>query len=482
MQVFRTLAGYSLGRADIVRRAMSKKKHDVMAKERTAFVEGEEGENGCIGCVKNGIPREVAEKIFDEMSAFSSYAFNKSHAAAYAVVSYRTAYLKCHYPKEYLAALLTSVLDSADKVGLYIVECERLGLKVLPPSVNESDAGFTACEQGVRFGLLGVRNLGTALISQLVADRDQNGNFASLSDFCHRLAGQQLNRRAIESLIKCGAFDGMGANRRQMLQTVDSLMKEVEAEKRRASSGQMDLFGMTADSAPAEPIPLPDVEEIPLYEKLRFEKEIIGIYVSGHPMQDYESYVKSVKATYSTDLSDTERAASLDGKIVTVVGICDELKKRTTKSNNLLGQLTLEDRYGVIHVLMFATILEKYGALCEEGKILKVTGRVSVRENADTEILAETVTLVTEEDKSVPTAKSSTGDLYLRLPSRSDRRFDRALSLMADYPGDTRVILVFEDDGKRLLAPTSKWVTPSDDLMDGLAVLLGEDNVKLTKI
>lgn len=476
MQIFRSLAGYSLGRADIVRRAMSKKKHEVMAKERTAFIEGEEGENGCVGCVKNGVPRAVAEKIFDEMSAFSSYAFNKSHAAAYAVVSYRTAYLKCHAPKEYLAALLTSVLDSTAKVTQYIAECTRLGIAVLPPSVNESRAGFVAAPDGIRFGLLGVRNLGTALIDLLLAERERNGPFASLPDFCERLYGQQLNRRAAESLIKCGALDGLGANRRQMLQTVDEVMRDVDGRKRQLASGQMDLFGL-ADIAPAvsEPVALPPVEEIPLAEKLNFEKEITGIYLSGHPMDAYESYARSVGAVRSTDLADPEKNAVLDGKQVTVVGVCLELRKKVTKSQAMMGFLTMEDRYGDFTVLLFPATLQRFEAQIETGKVLEITGKVSVKESGEAEILCERLGEAGKTAAKPP--EQPPGKLCLRVPSQDSPAAAEALALAGQYPGACPVLLYCEDTARYLTANRVK-VTPSDELIDGLTVLLGTKNVK----
>lgn len=478
MQIFRSLAGYSLGRADIVRRAMSKKKHDVMARERTAFIEGEEGENGCVGCIKNGVPREVAEQIFDDMSTFSSYAFNKSHAAAYAVVSYRTAYLKCHYPKEYLAALLTSVLDSTAKVTEYIAECVRLGIRVLPPSVNESRSGFFATPEGIRFGLLGVRNLGAGLIDQLIAERESGGAYLSMPDFCERLYGQHCNRRAVESLIKCGAFDGLSANRRQMLQTVDEVMKDVDNRKRRQASGQMDLFGLAEIGEPArEPIALPPVEEIPLAEKLNFEKEITGIYISGHPMDAFEPYARSIGAKLSTDFADPEQSAVLDGKSVTVVGVCLELRKRVTKSQSMMGILTVEDRYGTVSVLLFPKMLERFESKIEAGKILRVSGRVSVKEGGEAELLADGVEVL--EEKALPNAAKApkSEKLVLRVPSRNDEKTERSLALAEAYPGSCPLLLFCQDTGK-YFSVNHRSVTPSEELLDGLWMILGPENVK----
>ena len=484
MQIFRSLAGYSLGRADIVRRAMSKKKHDVMARERTAFIFGEEGENGCIGCVKNGIPQKVAEKIFDELYQFSSYAFNKSHAAAYSVVSYRTAYLKCHYTKEYMAALLTSVLDSTSKVTEYIAECSRLKIAVLPPSVNESNAEFVATKDGIRFGLLGIRNLGLGVINQMLEER-QKGRFTSLADFADRLCSSGINRRAVESLIKCGAFDGLGINRRQMLQTVDEIMNQAELKRRQIASGQLNMFGF-ADIGMTEQktVEIPNLEEIPLFEKLKFEKEITGIYISGHPLEDYDRYIRYNKAVMSNELSDYDIAKELDGKVVNIIGIVDDLKKKVTKSNSMLGFLTLEDRFGSVTVMLFNAMLEKFAPLLEEGKILKVTGRVNIRENGDNrnaEIICDNIVEIGEEEKNFtpPTAQKSHDEgLYIRVDSLESEEYASALEIIKNYSGEYSVKVVVNST-KRIENSACKYkVSNSAELVDTLKILLGEKNVK----
>ncbi len=483
MQIFRSLAGYSLGRADIVRRAMSKKKHDVMAKERTAFIFGDEGENGCIGCVKNGIPQKIAEKIFDELYQFSSYAFNKSHAAAYSVVSYRTAYLKCHYPKEYMAALLTSVLDSTSKVTEYIAECSRLGIKVLPPSVNESNSEFTATEEGIRFGLLGVRNLGSGVIKSLIEERNK-GKFTSLADFCNRLSSSQLNRRAVESLIKCGALDGLGANRRQMLQTVDEIMNEAENKKRIMASGQLNIFGLADVGINSDKkVEYPDVEEIPHHEKLRFEKEITGIYISGHPLEDYEKYIRYTKAVMSNELNDYDTARELDGKVVNLIGIVDSLKKKVTKSNSMLGFLTVEDRFGSATVMLFNSALEKFAPLLEAGKIVKITGRVNLRdngENKNAEIVCDNITEIGEEEKSfIPPKPKKQHDegLYIRVSSVNSPEYLAAVDVIREYSGDYPVMVVCNDTKRIERNALNYRVSESAELIDTLKILLGEKNV-----
>ena len=528
MLIFRKLAGYSLGRADIVRRAMSKKKHDVMARERNAFIFGDDGENGCVGCIKNGIPEKKAEKIFDEMYAFSSYAFNKSHAAAYSVVSYRTAYLKRHYPEEYIAALLTSVLDSGTKVNEYIAEGARLGIALLPPSVNESGSGFTATDKGIRFGLLGIRNLGSGLISEMIREREKRP-FSSMSDFCERMAGPQFNRRALESLIKSGALDGLGANRRQMLQSADAAMKNADAKRRKNESGQLDLFGNT-DGGTTEELQLPDVPELPRWELLRFEKETTGIYISGHPVQEYENYARSVRAVKTAEIFADENGSSLDGKAVTVVGIVTSFRKKATKSGSTIGLATLEDRYGDVNLILFSKAVEAFSDAAESGKIIRADGKVSVREQGDArvaEIIADRITELGEKEKNMtereaeeareaafrhsvgrdvgngsPSARAGSersgkpaapaakdqknagkkrfeAGLYVRVDSESSPECEDALEIMSHYPGDFPVRLVVNDRGGTFNCPNGLKIKPSPELIDRLTILLGEKNVKL---
>lgn len=481
MQIFRALAGYSLGRADIVRRAMSKKKHDVMAKERNAFIFGESGENGCIGCINNGIPQKKAEKIFDELYAFSSYAFNKSHAAAYSVVSYRTAYLKCHYPAEYLAALLTSVLDSGAKVNEYIAECSRLGITLLPPSVNSSEASFVATEKGIRFGLLAVRNLGSALIEDIIRERRVRP-FSSLFDFCERITGQHLNRRAVESLIKCGALDGLGANRRQMLLSLDETVRITDAKKRRESSGQLDMFFGEPDRGSERAPELPEVEELPRWELLRFEKETAGIYISGHPVQEFEAYAASVGAVTTAELSSLK-----DGAAVSIVGIVTAYKVKATKSGSSIGLLTLEDRYGAVTSVLFSRVGEKYSSLTEAGKIIRLDGKISIREQENertVELVAERLTELGEAEKACGTTartKSFEEALWVRVPSESSEEWRLSTELMSKYMGSFPVKLTVTESSRIYTCPNGLRVAPSEELIDSLRVLLGEKNVKLVR-
>ncbi len=476
MQIFRNLAGYSLGRADIVRRAMSKKKHDVMEKERNAFIYGEKNPDGsynCVGCVNNGVPAEVAEKIFDEMSAFSSYAFNKSHAAAYAWVAYQTAYLKCHYKEEYMASLLTSVLDRFSKVAEYIGECNRLGIAVLPPSVNESEAAFRATGKGIRFGLLAIKSLGEGPINLLIKEREQNGPYQSLYDFCERLSSGLINRRAIENLIFCGAFDGLGNNRREMLQALDLIIKDVENKNRYTKNGQISLFD--TGTLEAEPFRMPVLEELPKNEMLKAEKEVTGLYLSGHPMAAYESYARKIGALRISDLNDTETALKYDGKTVKVLGIVNQVKRRSTKSEQIMANIELEDTYGSIGCMVFPKYLMQYAAILTEGAVLEVTGRISLYEGRDTELLLETARTVTPQD----TAKAVKSGLYLRVPSLEGELFEKVKAVLQEAKGNTPVFFVLADSNRRFAANQTLFIDKGLVNLEKLIHILGERNVKL---
>ncbi len=386
MQICRALAGYSLGRADVVRRAMAKKKHAVMQKERSAFVYGEKDEQGnvlCEGAIARGVPEAVAQKIFDDMSAFSSYAFNKSHAAAYALVAYRTAFLKCHYPAAYFAALLTSVLESAGKIAEYTAECKRLGIAVLPPSVNESGKTFTATSGGIRFGLLAVKNLGRGVIDHLIRERE-NGKYVSMYDFCIRNAGRDLNRRAVEGLIKSGAMDGLEKNRRQMLCNLERVLSAAESEQRFAGNGQMNLFG-TAFAAEPE---LEPMEEMEFSQLLQFEKEATGLYLSGHPTDAYKGFM--ARGNY-TPIGDIAEHRLPDGKRVTVVGVLSECRVRQLKNKSVMASTTAEDLTGTVGITVFGDTYSRFRPLLVAGTVVLLSGKVSEREDREAELLLERV-------------------------------------------------------------------------------------------
>ncbi len=474
MQIFRSLGGYSLGRADIVRRAMSKKKHDVMARERNAFIYGEKDENGnvlCEGAINRGVSEQVAQRIFDEMSAFSSYAFNKSHAAAYAVVAYRTAYLKCHYPAEYLAALLTSVLESADKISAYTAECRRMGIKILPPSVNESDAGFTATKAGIRFGLLAVKNLGYSLINRLVKERE-NGDYTSMYDFCSRNFGRDFNRRALEGLIKSGAMDCLHNNRRKMIYNIDNVLSVIDEQKRFSSENQLMLFG---DSEPAPEFKLTEIDEMPKAELLAMEKQATGMYLSGHPMSGYRHFAQSARFT---SISHIKNKKVGDGKRVSVVGILGAVKVKQLKNKSIISSTTIEDTGGSIDVIIFSAAYSRYRNELSDGNIVIIHGKVSEREDRQTELICESVEMVPKdaERQSAPNIRSG---LYLKVPSKSSQQFNAVCDILARHHGNTPVTIVCEDNGKRLAVPERLQVAPSDAMLSELCTLLGDKNVKL---
>ena len=480
MQIFRSLAGYSLGRADIVRRAMSKKKHDVMQKERTAFIFGESDSQGniiCEGAVRRGVPQEVAEKIFDEMSAFSSYAFNKSHAAAYSVVAYQTAYLKCHYPKEYFAALFTSVLDSSEKISLYTAECRKMGIKVLPPSVNESFQNFTAVKGGIRFGLLAIKNLGRGVIDQLIKNRQQNGEYKSFYDFCYRNFSRDLNRRAVEGLIKSGALDGLAENRRQMIYNTDKVLSIIENEKRYSSDSQLDLFG-AGDADNVTDIVLDSVVELPKMELLSMEKESTGLYLSGHPMEYYADFVKNAKFARIRDIIDKKYP---DNARVTVVGVLDNIKIKQLKNNSVIVYAKIEDMTGSIDVTAFAGTYTKYRERFENGNIVILRGKVSEHEDRETELVCEVLDAVPEGAKKEPKPKTMASGLYLRLESLSSPSFDAVREALKKSKGDTPVYIYCKDTKKKLAASSELYVNKEKRLLDALVGILGEENVKVVE-
>ncbi len=471
MQIFRSLAGYSLGRADIVRRAMSKKKHDVLARERTAFIYGEKDKNGdviCDGAINRGVDQKTAEKLFDEISAFSSYAFNKSHAAAYALVAYRTAYLKCHYPAEYSAALLTSVLDSPQKISQYTAECRRLGIKILPPHVNESIDFFTADEKGIRFGLLAVKNLGGALINQLVKERE-NGKYTSMYDFCSRNFGRNFNRRALEGLIKCGALDGLEDNRRKMLYNIDKVLSVIEETERFSSEDQMDLFGESIEPAHFE---LTHIDEMPRAELLAFEKTATGMYLSGHPMNSYRRFAKSPRFTSIIDITNKKVP---DGRRVSVVGILGDIKLKQLKNKSTIAYTTLEDTSDTIDVIIFSGTLTSYRSVMTAGSVVVMNGKVSDREDKAIELICESVEPVPENAQN----DDKTATLYLKIPSINSPEFNKACDILSRHHGDSNVIIVCADTAKRIMAPDRLKIEPSEQLAAELIKILGENNVKI---
>ena len=393
MQICRELAGFSYGQADLVRRAMSKKKHDVMEKERQHFVHGNtEPGHECAGCVANGISETVANAIFDDMSSFASYAFNKAHAAAYAVVAYQTAYLKRHYPREFMAALLTSVLDNTGKVIEYTAECQRMGIRVLPPDINASDAGFTVEGKDIRFGLLALKNVGRNLIATVVRERSGTP-YRSLYDFCKRLHGTEINRRAVESMIKSGAFDNLEAKRRSMMDGVEGILKSVESEARRNLDGQIDLFGALdgEQESGRNVYKLPDSgEEYPYDILLQMEKEVSGLYLSGHPLDHYRPVIEKVSTCRISELVG-ENAHAYDEQNVTLVCTVVRTKTINTKAGGMMAFITVEDLSGSMEVLAFPKVLLAASEAVHDNAVVVIKGRVSYKEDEPSKLIADSI-------------------------------------------------------------------------------------------
>lgn len=507
MQIFRSLAGYSLGRADIVRRAMSKKKHSVMEQERKIFINGLTDENGNVivdGCVRRGVDEKTASSIYDEMESFASYAFNKSHAAAYATVSYKTAWLKCYYPHEYMAALLSSVLDNQNKMAVYIAECQRLGISVLPPNVNESNLGFSVSGNNIRYGLLAVKNLGRNFIDQIINERKFKP-YESFYDFCKRLYGRNMNSRAIESLIKCGAFDGLGANRRQLLAITKTVLDDLDYESRRNSGGQMSIFDLGSDEAvkSSSEIEMPDLPEFSKEELLYMENEIAGMYLSGHPMDEYTSFAKLTKADRTGDMISNEGNLYFDGKKVSVVCVVSKVKTQLTKNNKMMAFANIEDRYGSMEVVVFPNVYERYAMLINSGNAVIIRGSLNFKENEEPKILCDTIekARTNEECKNIklsqseplsvqnkPEYNSNTqpvadgkpkpiSALYLRIDDLNTDIYNRAKRVLDIFEGNTQVIFYLTNSGKKVKAPSSMWVSLNDVMIKELKYQLGDENV-----
>lgn len=515
MQIFRTLAGYSLGRADIVRRAMSKKKHDVMEKEREIFINGyvnDKGEVEVEGCLRRGVSENAAREIFSEMESFASYAFNKSHAAAYAVISYQTAWLKVHFPGEYMASLLSSVLDNQNKLVSYIAECQRMNIPVLPANVNESYSDFTVVKNGIRYGLSAVKNLGVGLINSIVSER-KNGDYKSFYDFCKRNHGKGLNSKALESLVKCGALDGLDCNRRQMLSIMKTVLDNLDFESRKNLNGQMSFFDIQPEIEP-DNIAVPDMRDFTVEERLKMEKEVAGIYFSGHPIAKYRSYIERFKTdTISNILNNDQLKKYHDGDSVRVVCIVVKQKKQLTKSNKMMSFLTVEDEYGTMEILVFPNTFAQYGHLLMDGAVVEILGSINFKEDEEPKIICNTVKNVPENfadhDKSLSAANKNprgfavqngidrykenaiTGNderslykkpgvrLYLRIDNLESESYRKCKRLIDIFDGYTPVIFYLTDTKKQMIAPRSMQVDLNDVFIKELRYQIGEENVKI---
>ncbi len=481
IQIFQQLAGYSLGQADMVRRAMSKKKMKDIQREREAFLHGD-ADRGIAGCLANGIPESVAQSIYDEITDFANYAFNKAHAVCYAVVAYQTAWFKYHYPKEYMAALLTSVLDSSEKVAEYISECKEWKIPVLPPDINQSQANFTVVEDGIRFGLVAVKGVGRSFINGLLEERTGGGPFKDFMDFCERMFQLDLNRRALENLIKCGAFDRMGYHRSQLIQVFGQVLDGIAVSRKRNLEGQLNLFGGGGqegqESAPA--LVLPNIPEFSPQELMSMEKETTGLYLSGHPMDQYRELARRqgavTIASIQTDLRREEGPQQYrDGQKVIIAGVISTYKTRTTRNNTLMAYVTLEDDTSAMELLCFARVLDERGAYIRENSAVLVAGKISVRDEKEPQIMVDDI-LPLSDQMALPKEKGETKKrLYLRLPNREDPRLRKIKLVLSMFPGQEQVVLYFEDCKKRV--GTYAQFHPA--LLEDLKQRLGEENVVL---
>ena len=404
MQIVMKLAGYDLGRSDLVRRAMSKKKADVMEKERAYFVYGNE-EMGVPGCIKNGIDETTANKIFDEMTDFAKYAFNKSHAAAYTIVSYQTAYLKCYYPVEFMAALMTSVIENSSKVAEYIMTCRQMGIVLLPPDINEGESAFSVSSGKIRYGLSAIKSIGKPVIEAIVRERELGGRYKSLKDFCERLGGSEVNKRTIENFIKAGAFDSLGPSRRQQMMVYAQIMDQVAMEKKKSMTGQMSLFDFVGEEEKqAFEIQYPKVSEYDREFLLAYEKEVLGVYISGHPLEEYETAWRKNITAVTTDFDSDEESGQTrvsDGQKVIIGGMITGKTVKTTKTNQLMAFITLEDLVGSVEIVVFPRDYEKNREFLNEDEKIYVRGRVSASEDTQAKLICEKVVAFSQIPKEI---------------------------------------------------------------------------------
>lgn len=478
MQIFRTLAGYSLGRADVVRRAMSKKQKDVMEKERRIFIHGLTDDDGRVivdGCLRRGINEKTAAEIFAEMESFASYAFNKSHAAAYATVSYMTAWYKYHYPKEYMAALLTSLLESTEKIHRYTAECNRLHIKVLPPHINKSFGSFSTESDGIRFGLLGIRNLGVNLIGAIVREREK-GEYKSVYEFLERIYGQGMNIRAFESLVKSGALDGLGNNRRQLLWGSRTLLDSVEQERKYSLAGQMSFFDNSSTESMG--IELPKVDEFSLMDKLGMERELTGVYLSGHPLDEYMPYISSVNCDFISDILDNE--SERRKQRVRLIAIINGVRPMFTKKRDTMAVLRLSDMTGEMDMLVFPKQYAEYNMVCGEGVVAEIMADAETGGGEEPKLLCRTMRICpkTAQTASEPKVRKP-AKLFLRFSSKGSRECAYARKLLAVFDGRTPVMFYYADEKKYEGIPSSGYVDLNDVMLDELKRVLGEDSVVL---
>ena len=477
IEIFRQLGGYTMGQADNIRRAISKKKMKIIEEERKVFVYGDK-EKGIAGCITNGISESVAQSLYDEIVAFANYAFNKAHAVCYAVVAYQTAYLKCHYPRQYMAALMTSVLDSATKISGYIAECKEMGIALLPPDVNHSEDTFTVEGDAIRFGLGAVKNVGRGLIRTMVAHRAEGGPFKSLEDFIQRMGEGELNKRAVENFIKCGAMDGFGYHRSELLAVYDTMMDSIASARRKNLEGQIGLFGMLEEEDAGAAIPIPKLNEISRADRMLMEKETTGIYLSGHPMDDYRPLLKGTHVVPIGALMEEDNPYR-DDQIISVAGIVQTLKMKTTRNNSMMAYVTVEDDTAAIEMLAFSNVISQYGGYLRENTPVVVTGRLSLRDDKEPQIVINRARPITdfakdpEPEAKLDPVRTFSGTLYLRLPTEDGKLFGKVQAILNMFPGDSTAVVYFADTKQR----RGTRCALDSRMLAELRNLLGEENV-----
>ena len=487
MQIVRDLAGYSLGRADLVRRAMGKKKLEVMAKEREIFIHGQLDEQGNIivpGCVRNGIEEQAANKIFDEMAEFAKYAFNKSHAAAYAVVSYRTAYLKAYYPTEFMAAMLNSFLGNLDKIPDYIEECKRLGIQILKPDINKSNTRFTVDKKQIRFGLGSIKNVGTAAVDEIVKERNENGDFKDFSDFCERIAQLQVNKKCVESLIKAGAFDGFGQTRKTLMASFETIIDTISDSSKKSFAGQVSMFDLGGSSNSQEiKYNYTILEEFTQKEMLFMEKEMLGIYISGHPLENMRKQIEAKTNISSSELRQLNQTEEIeegvkeipdlqDGKQVTIAGIITSVKKKYTKNNTIMAFVTIEDLHGQAEIIVFDSCYQNASSLLINDSIVLIEGRLSVREDDEPKIVARSIKEFAEMKRKI---------FEIDITNLAEEQKEKLKGAIRFFSGDRNNIPMQIKNGEKVDAIRGGiYITP--EILIQFQEIVGEQNAKLLEI
>lgn len=475
MQIVRELAGYTLGRSDLVRRAMSKKKQSVMEKEKKNFVYGNPEEN-VKGCIANGIDEQIAIKIYNDMMDFAKYAFNKSHAAAYAVVSYQTAFLKYYYPVEYMAALMTSVIENSTKVSEYIVTSRSMGIKLLPPDINEGESGFSVKNNSIVYGLSAIKSIGKSVIDTIVEERELNGKYTSLKNFIERLSGKEVNKRTVENFIKAGAFDSLDGNRRQLMTVYSRIIDSVNEEKKKSITGQMSLFDLVSDEDKADyEIRMPDLEEYSKEEKLAFEKEVLGVYVSGHPLEQYEDkWRKNVKSFTKDFITDEEGNTIAKDNTVTIVGgMIDTITLKTTRNGKTMAFITLEDLYGVMEILIFPNVLERYRYMLKENEKIFVKGKVSIGDDEQGKLICDQIISF---DK-VPR------ELWIQFKDKNEYMLkeNELLEFIRNSDGNDTLIIYCKAEKAKKAFPRNMRINADAGMVNRLSEKYGTDNVKVVE-